>query len=34
MHMAIAVDEDVDIYHGDDIVWALESRVDPDKDIL
>jgi UbiD family decarboxylase len=34
MRMAIAVDEDVDIYNADDIMWALESRVDPDKDIL
>ena len=32
--MAIAVDEDVDIYNADDVMWALESRVDPDKDIL
>lgn len=34
MRMAIAVDEDVDIYNADDVMWALESRVDPDKDIL
>ncbi len=34
MRMAIAVDEDVDIYNTEDIMWALESRVDPDKDIL
>lgn len=34
IRMAIAVDEDVDIYNADDIMWALESRVDPDKDIL
>jgi 4-hydroxy-3-polyprenylbenzoate decarboxylase len=34
MRMAIAVDEDVDIYNADDVMWALESRVDPDHDIL
>ena len=32
--MAIAVDEDVDIYNNDDVLWAIESRVDPDRDIL
>jgi len=34
LRMAIAVDEDVDIYNTEDVMWALESRVDPDKDIL
>jgi 4-hydroxy-3-polyprenylbenzoate decarboxylase len=34
MRMAIAVDEDVDIYNADDVMWALESRVDPDRDII
>jgi UbiD family decarboxylase len=34
MRMAIAVDEDVDIYNNDDVMWAMETRVDPDKDIL
>jgi 4-hydroxy-3-polyprenylbenzoate decarboxylase len=34
MRMAIAVDEDVDIYCAEDVMWALESRVDPDHDIL
>ncbi|HME44641.1 MAG TPA: UbiD family decarboxylase [Syntrophorhabdales bacterium] len=34
MRMAIAVDEDVDIYCADDVMWALESRVDPDHDVL
>jgi UbiD family decarboxylase len=34
MRMAVAVDEDVDIYNADDVMWAIESRVDPDKDIL
>ena len=34
MRMAIAVDEDVDIYNNDDVLWAIETRVDPDKDIL
>lgn len=34
MRLAIAVDEDVDIYNADDVMWAIESRVDPDRDIL
>jgi len=34
MRMAVAVDEDVDIYNADDVMWAIESRVDPDRDIL
>jgi UbiD family decarboxylase len=34
LRMAIAVDEDVDIYNTEDVMWALESRVDPDHDIL
>ena len=34
MRMAIAVDEDVDIHSAEDVIWALESRVDPNKDIL
>ena len=34
MRMAVAVDEDVDIYNADDVMWAIESRVDPDHDIL
>ena len=34
LRMAIAVDEDVDIYSTDDVMWALESRVDPGNDIL
>jgi len=34
MRLVVAVDEDVDIYNADDVMWAIESRVDPDKDIL
>jgi 4-hydroxy-3-polyprenylbenzoate decarboxylase len=34
LRMAIAVDEDVNIYNADDVMWAIESRVDPDRDIL
>lgn len=32
--LAIVVDEDVNIHSSDDLLWALASRVDPDKDIL
>jgi len=34
LRMAIAVDEDVDIYNADDLFWALESRVNPHRDIM
>lgn len=34
MRMVIAVDEDVDMYNADDVMWAIESRVDPDRDIF
>lgn len=34
MRLVIGVDEDVDIYNADDLMWAIESRVDPDKDIM
>ncbi len=32
--IAIAVDEDVDIYSADDLLWALNSRVDPDTGVF
>ena len=34
LRMAIAVDEDVDIYNADDLFWAIESRVNPHTDIM
>jgi len=34
IRMAIAVDEDVDIYNADDVMWAIESRVNPNTDII
>ena len=34
MRLVIVVDEDVDIYSADDIMWALCSRVDPNKDVM
>lgn len=33
LRMAIAVDEDVDIYSADDVLWALVTRVNPATDI-
>lgn len=33
MRIAIAVDEDVDLYNAEDILWAMTTRVDPAKDI-
>jgi UbiD family decarboxylase len=34
MRIAIAVSEDVDIYSMDDVMWAITTRVNPQKDIL
>ncbi len=34
LRFAIAVDEDVDIYSVDDLMWALVTRVDPATDII
>jgi len=34
LRMAIAVDEDVDIYNADDLFWAIESRTDPERGII
>jgi 4-hydroxy-3-polyprenylbenzoate decarboxylase len=34
LRLAIAVDEDVDIYSADDLMWALVTRVDPATDII
>ncbi|MBI2954299.1 MAG: UbiD family decarboxylase [Chloroflexi bacterium] len=32
--VAIAVDEDVDIFNNTEIIWALNTRVNPEKDIV
>lgn len=34
MKLAIAVDEDIDIYTMEDILWAIATRVNPKEDIL
>jgi 4-hydroxy-3-polyprenylbenzoate decarboxylase len=34
MRLAIAVDDDVDIYNMDEIIWCLTTRVNPRNDIL
>jgi len=34
LQMVIVVDEDINIYSADDIIWALITRVDPKKDII
>lgn len=34
LRLAIAVDEDVDIYNADDVLWAVTTRVNPNTDIL
>jgi UbiD family decarboxylase len=32
--IAIAVDEDVDIYNPWDVFWAISTRVNPDRDVI
>jgi UbiD family decarboxylase len=32
--LIIVVDEDINIYSADDVMWALATRVDPKKDII
>ncbi len=34
MRIAVAVSEDVDIYSMDDVMWAITTRVNPQKDLL
>lgn len=34
MRMAIAVDTDIDIYSTDDVMWAITTRMNPEKDLL
>lgn len=34
MRIAVAVDQDIDIYSSDDVLWALTTRVDPNNDII
>ena len=31
--IAIAVDDDINIYLADDLLWAIATRVDPRKDL-
>ena len=31
--IAVAVDEDVDIYNAKDVAWAITTRVDPENDV-
>jgi 4-hydroxy-3-polyprenylbenzoate decarboxylase len=34
LRLAIVVDEDVNIYDPEDVIWALITRVDPNRDIV
>ncbi len=34
LRLVVVVDEDVDIYSADDVLWALITRVDPGTDII
>jgi UbiD family decarboxylase len=31
--IAVAVDDDVDIYNAEDVLWAITCRVDPEKEV-
>ncbi|MBI4331175.1 MAG: UbiD family decarboxylase [Chloroflexi bacterium] len=34
LRMAVAVDEDIDIYSADDVLWAITTRVNPRRDMI
>jgi 4-hydroxy-3-polyprenylbenzoate decarboxylase len=34
LYLVLVVDEDVDIYSADDLLWAITTRVDPEQDIM
>ncbi len=34
LRLAVAVDDDVDIYSADDVLWAITTRVKPENDII
>ena len=34
LQMVIVVDEDVNIYSAEDVLWAIATRIDPKKDVL
>lgn len=34
LRMVIVVDDDVDIYNADEVLWALNTRVDPKKNLI
>jgi 4-hydroxy-3-polyprenylbenzoate decarboxylase len=34
LRLVVVVDEDVDIYSADDVLWAITTRVDPSSDII
>lgn len=34
LRFVIAVDDDIDIYNADDIMWAISTRVNPQDDVL
>jgi 4-hydroxy-3-polyprenylbenzoate decarboxylase len=34
LRLAIAVDEDIDIYNADEVIWAISTRVHPSNDVV
>ncbi len=33
LHVVVVVDEDIDVYNEEDVLWAVNTYVDPDRDI-
>lgn len=33
-HLVVVVDEDIDIYSAEDVLWAITTRVNPDTDLM
>jgi 2,5-furandicarboxylate decarboxylase 1 len=33
LHAVVVVDEDIDVYNEEDVLWAVNTYVDPDRDI-
>ncbi len=34
LYLVVVVDEDIDIYNADDVLWAITTRVNPEKGIM
>jgi len=34
LRLVVAVDEDIDIYNAEDVIWAITTRLDPGRDLI